>query len=188
MNKKIKITAAVLSASLIITPLSGLIENNQNVAKASESISNNYYNAITPSDIRELEPLLNAIAVMPDELLENGTNVEINNYFKKYNIKTNFYNEAIGETKDDVIIMLPRANFWGCVGSLAWLIGTTAIPIAKIGRIKNYINALGGVKSTVQLLWGASFSYEKIVAAGGALAGLGQEILGIKGVADNCFN
>ncbi|MDU3831585.1 hypothetical protein [Gemella haemolysans] len=39
MNTKFKITAAVLSAGLIITPLSGLVQNNQNVAKASDLVS-----------------------------------------------------------------------------------------------------------------------------------------------------
>ena len=39
MNTKFKITAAVLSAGLIITPLSGLVQNNQNIAKASDLVS-----------------------------------------------------------------------------------------------------------------------------------------------------
>ena len=39
MNTKFKIATAVLSASLIITPSSGLVQNNQNVAKA-EKIEN----------------------------------------------------------------------------------------------------------------------------------------------------
>ena len=39
MNTKFKITTAVLSASLIIAPLSGLVQNNQNVAKASDLVS-----------------------------------------------------------------------------------------------------------------------------------------------------
>lgn len=188
MNTKFKITTAVLSASLIITPLSGLVQNNQNVAKASENSSYSYHDNITPSDIKELEPFFEAINNIPDELLQTGNHNEINAYFAKYNLKTNFYNENIGETKNDLVIIMPRANFWGCFGSLAWLIGTTAIPVAKIGKIKSYINALGGVKKTVQLLWGATFRYEKLKAAGGALAGLGAEILGIKGVADNCLN
>ena len=38
MNTKFKITAAVLSAGLIITPLSGLVQNNQNVAKADNTV------------------------------------------------------------------------------------------------------------------------------------------------------
>ncbi|WP_181420088.1 MULTISPECIES: hypothetical protein [unclassified Curtobacterium] len=40
-------------------------------------------------------------------------------------------------------------------------------------RIKRLINSLGGVTKAVRIMWGASFSWEKIRALGGAAAALG---------------
>lgn len=184
MKKSIKITSALLATSLIVSPISGMINQYDNVAKA---YNKNHNNILTPQEIKEIEPLLQAIYNMPD-YLEYASGKEINEYFKKFKIKTNFYNENIGETSDSISIITPRASFWGCVGSLSWLIGSTAVSGVKIFKIKKYMQELGGVTNAVKLMWGASFTKEKILAAGGALAGLGAEILGIKGVKDNCFS
>jgi hypothetical protein len=81
-----------------------------------------------------------------------------------------------------------RADLLGCAGAIAWLIASTAIPAAKILKIKRLINSLGGVSKAVRLFWGASFSWEKIRALGGAAAALGAELLGIGAVKQKCFS
>lgn len=81
-----------------------------------------------------------------------------------------------------------RADIVGCAGAIAWLIASTAIPTAKILKIKRLINSLGGVSSAVRLFWGASFKWEKIQALGGAAAALGAELLGIAAVKQKCFS
>lgn len=81
-----------------------------------------------------------------------------------------------------------RADILGCAGAIAWLIASTAIPAAKILKIKKLINGLGGVAKAVQLFWGASFNYEKLKALGGAAAALGAELLGIAAVKQQCFS
>lgn len=81
-----------------------------------------------------------------------------------------------------------RADILGCAGAIAWLIASTAIPAAKILKIKRLINSLGGVSKAVQLFWGASFKWEKIQALGGAAAALGAELLGIAAVKQKCFS
>lgn len=86
------------------------------------------------------------------------------------------------------LITASRADIVGCAGAIAWLIASTAIPAAKILKIKRLINSLGGVSKAVRLFWGASFSWEKIRALGGAAAALGAELLGIAAVKQKCFS
>lgn len=80
-----------------------------------------------------------------------------------------------------------RASILECTGAIALLIATTAFPVAKILKIKRLISSLGGVAKAVRILWGASFSWEKIRALGGAAAALGAELLGIAAVKRGCF-
>jgi hypothetical protein len=81
-----------------------------------------------------------------------------------------------------------RADIVGCAGAIAWLIASTAIPVAKILKIKKLIGALGGVSKAVRIFWGASFSYEKLKALGGAAGALAAELLGITSVQQKCFS
>ncbi len=178
MNTKFKITAAVLSAGLIITPLSGLVQNNQNIAKANEELK---LNNVTFSE-GDLISFFEDIEKIPNDLLENGTQYEINNYLRKNNIHINIYNDKLGETAKDVAIFRPR-SFWGCVGALGTLLVTTAVPAAKILKIKKYVRSLGGVTDAVRYLLGI-----KGAASGGeALKNLILELSGIASVTDNCF-
>lgn len=182
MNTKFKITAAILSAGLVITPLSGLVQNNQNVAKASEELK---LHNITFSE-SDLTTFFRDIEKIPDDLLEYGTQYEINNYLRKNNININLYNDKLGETAKDVIIFQPR-SFWGCVGALGTLLVTTAVPAAKILKIKKYITALGGVTDAVRALLGVSKAYGVGTSAWNALRNLLAELSGIASVAGACF-
>lgn len=80
------------------------------------------------------------------------------------------------------------ASFWGCSGAILALIGGNLVGAAKLLKIKRLINDLGGVTQAVRIMWGASFSYEKMRAAGGAIAALAGEFLGISQVRSQCFN
>lgn len=80
-----------------------------------------------------------------------------------------------------------RASILECTGAIALLIASTAFPVAKILKIKRLINSLGGVTKAVRIMWGASFSWEKIRALGGAAAALGAELLGVAAVKRGCF-
>lgn len=77
-------------------------------------------------------------------------------------------------------------SFLGCSGAILATIGTTVIPAAKLLKIKRYMKALGGTTQAIKLLWGASFSYEKLQALGGAAAALGAELLGITAIRQAC--
>ncbi|GAA2955241.1 hypothetical protein [Glutamicibacter sp. BW77] len=78
------------------------------------------------------------------------------------------------------------AGFLECSGAILLAIGTTAIPVAKILKIKKLMNSLGGVNEAIRIMWGASFSYEKLQALGGAAAALGAELLGIAAIKTGC--
>jgi hypothetical protein len=86
------------------------------------------------------------------------------------------------------LLTASRADIVGCAGAIAWLIASTAIPAAKILKIKRLIDSLGGVSKAVRLFWGASFKWEEIQALGGAAAALGAELLGIAAVKQKCFS
>lgn len=93
----------------------------------------------------------------------------------------------LGETHPE-LLRGTQADIVGCAGAIAWLIASTAIPVAKILKIKRLIDTLGGVTKAVRIFWGASFSWEKINALGGAAAALGAELIGITAVKQKCFS
>ena len=73
-----------------------------------------------------------------------------------------------------------------CAGAIAAFIASNAIGAAKLLRIKKYIEALGGVKKSAELLLKASTNAERLKEGGEALALLAGEILGTSLVANNC--
>lgn len=142
-----------------------------------------------------LEYTFNVIDSIPNDILEKGDD-EVNKWLVE-----NDYRSTSAELTEDVdasvtlstrtdIGELDARGFWDvtkCVGSILWAIGSTAIPIAKIARIKKYIEALGGVKNAVKLMLGATSKAEKLKAGGQALVNLASELLGIASVKANCF-
>lgn len=79
-------------------------------------------------------------------------------------------------------------GFLECSGTILWLAGSTLIPAAKLLKIKRYMNALGGVGEAIKIMWGASFSYEKLQAFGGAAVALAAELAGITEFQKNCLS
>jgi hypothetical protein len=83
-----------------------------------------------------------------------------------------------------------RASLWKitkCVAAIVQLLATTAVPAAKLLRIKQYIKALGGTRQAVKLLLGATTRAEKLKAGGEILVNLSAELLGISTVKTQCF-
>lgn len=90
----------------------------------------------------------------------------------------------------DSVELAKRVNWWKvakCVGAIVQLLATTAVPAAKLLRIKKYINALGGAKQAVQLLLKATSRAEKLKAGGEVLVNLAAELSGISSVQKACF-
>ncbi|KAJ6784056.1 hypothetical protein PWT90_00343 [Aphanocladium album] len=129
----------------------------------------------------------NAITSIPDDVLAEGDDA-----VNKWLVDNNYRSAGVqlAADADDAVVDLEARGFWEvtkCVGSIMWAIGSTAIPVAKIARIKKYIEALGGVKKAVQLMLGATSKAEKLKAGGQALVNLSAELLGIAAVKSNCF-
>jgi hypothetical protein len=86
--------------------------------------------------------------------------------------------------------LVARVSWWKvtkCVAAIVKLLATTAVPAAKLLRIKKYIKALGGAKKAVKLLLSNTSKAQKLKAGGKVLVALAKELLGISSVKDNCF-
>lgn len=121
-----------------------------------------------------LTQLLEDVLAIPDSVLTSGDEAT-RAWFAQH------------PSSSTAVSLYSRANVLGCVGSISVALAGVAFPAAKLLKIKKLADQLGGVKKAVDLLWGASFNYEKVQAAGGALAALGAELIGITAIKENCF-
>lgn len=169
------LTASICAVALSVTAINAA---NATPVKHSDTISfasSVSVDSIVFSDFNEdeaaqaMHQLLSYFSSIPDDVLERGDN-------------------ALTEWQKQNPVPSTRASVLGCIGAVLWLVGSNVIGVAKILKIKKLIDKLGGVAEAVKIMWGASFKWEKMQAAGGALAELGTELLGIAGVKEQCFN
>ena len=116
----------------------------------------------------DVEQALKLIESIPDEVLQKG-------------------DKATQQWIADHQATATRASVAGCIAAVTLFLGTNLVSVGKIVKIKRLIKDLGGLKEAVQIVWGASFSYEKMQAAGGTLAALAGEFFGITGIREKCF-
>lgn len=128
-------------------------------------------------EAQQVEELLRAIDQIPESVLLQGDEAT------RLRVAQNLQEKPL--TIGGIVVAKP-ASFLECSGAILLVIGTTAIPIAKILKIKKLMDSLGGVTKAIKLMWGASFSHEKLKALGGAAAALGAELLGIAAVKKAC--
>lgn len=143
-----------------------------------------------------LDRILAEIDEIPDEVLEKGDEalhqwlVAHGNRAGNEKLKRDDGSEAENLSIFERGELAARASIWKiakCVAAIVQLLGTTAVPAAKLLRIKKYIKALGGAKKAVKLLLGATTKAERLKAGGQALVSLASELLGISTVKKNCF-
>ncbi|KAK3695710.1 hypothetical protein B0T22DRAFT_478339 [Podospora appendiculata] len=87
-------------------------------------------------------------------------------------------------------VLEARVSVWKiakCLAAIVQLLATTAVPAAKLLRIKKYLEALGGAREAVELLLKATTQAEKLRLGGEVLVNLAAELLGISSVKNNCF-
>ncbi|KAL2126399.1 hypothetical protein VTI74DRAFT_977 [Chaetomium olivicolor] len=177
----------------------GTIEFVEKRATVSEEAAN--FNFTSDFDF-SLDRLLSEIEEIPDEVLEKGDEA-LHKWLVDHGIRAGGEklkrDEDAGapseaELQNLSLIergeLIARASWWKiakCVAAIVQLLATTAIPAAKLLRIKKYIKALGGTKQAVKLLLGATTKAEKLKAGGQALVALAAELLGISTVKNNCF-
>ena len=128
----------------------------------------------------ELEAELNYLMSIPDTVLLEGDAA-----LQQWAAQNPPTDPAAGIPGDQVGT---NANVFLCTGAIAAAIAGVALPAAKILKVKKLMNELGGVTEAVKLMWGASFSYEKMAVAGGAFGALAAELVGIAGIQQECFN
>lgn len=122
--------------------------------------------------------ILTAVDEMPQEMLDRGNQDEIDDYMRSKGINLQFDDET------------QSRSFWGCVGVVSWVVGTTAIGVGLLAKVKNFVAAAGGVKVAATALMAiarSGASPENIQRFGTALVETGAVILGIKQINDECF-
>lgn len=178
--KNTLIPKAVLAGVLSV----GLVTSFSGVASATEPANAeragvNEATLESPTDEQRAEDLteaLESIVEIPDDVLVQGDAAV-----------QEWRSESNADAGDPNAQLAPQASILACTGAIATVIASTAFPAAKILKIKKLVKGLGGVKEAVQVMWGASFSYEKMQALGGAAAALAGELIGITAVKKGCF-
>lgn len=141
-----------------------------------------------------LERTLGIIHEIPDEVLEKGDD-ETHKWLVKHGYRGGPKPSSL--TRRDIVPNRRLGNVQElatrgifdvlrCVGAIAAFIASNAIGAAKLIRIKKYIEALGGVKESAELLLKASNNLERLREGGEALALLAGEILGVPLITNNC--
>ena len=112
-----------------------------------------------------------------------------NNLNTFYTIDGNNIYQTVDFDKNTAFPVVADPSVWQvtkCVGSIAWVIGTTIFAATKLVKIKKYIKELGGIKETAQLLIGATSITEKSTAVAKTLLTLAATISGVDSVYNNC--
>jgi hypothetical protein len=131
-----------------------------------------------PESRQSFEDLLLYISRIPDGVLRQG-DAATNEWIR---------NNARGSNSHRLSDQRTEADALGCIGSVGAILAGVLVPAAKLLKIKQLIKDLGGAFSAARLLVGAGTAAEKTEAIATALGFLVAELIGIKGVRDNCFS
>ncbi|MEV2910802.1 hypothetical protein [Paenibacillus larvae] len=176
MNKNIKITCATLALAMGLT----VITPSVSAFAAEKQMTQTIYlepelDHVVNLGGEEGYKLLEQIESIPDEIINTNDANQINAYLKEKNIDFTVKSDRV------------KRGWRGCSLAIAGAIVTTAIPIAKLAKIKSLVNALGGVKEAAKIIWGATTKGEKWKALGEAGKDLVAELAGITAVKTACF-
>ncbi|KAM0277649.1 hypothetical protein ACHAQH_005678 [Verticillium albo-atrum] len=149
-----------------------------------------------------LELALTEVNAIPDEVLLKGDEATndwlIENGFRDADedLKEDKDNGApISSRSDDMsLAILERSDLEArgplqvakCILAISKAIVSTAIPAAKLLRIKRYLKLLGGVRKTVLLLVRAKTNAQRLKLGGRALVNIANELFGIKPIKSAC--
>lgn len=187
INNRKKVVTSLVSLVVAGAMTAGIAGPAQAAQANSESVSVNAADSISSQGSqndarsRELTAGLNYIMSIPDSVLLQGdaaTQEWVKNHPGPQASGLKAGSNEVGT----------YASVLGCAGAIATVIASTAFPAAKILKIKKLVKELGGVAEAAKLFWGASFSYEKVKALGGAAAALAGELIGITQIKEQCFS
>lgn len=192
-------------SALFVTALFGFAAARPSPAKRElEATAADLADPKANFDFSPIESALNIafseIEQIPDDVLESGdeataTWLKANGFTES---KRDYVNVKVPlSERSDLVpfeergVQLARGIDWAkvakCAATVTSAIATNVIPAAKLLKIKRLIKDLGGVKSAVQLLIGATTTAEKLKAGGEALVELSKAFLGITAVEAACF-
>lgn len=151
MNKKFKLASAFLAASLIVTPVSSLINNFDNVAKA-----NSYNKTIEETqDIFSESDLayIDLLDKMPMEIAEGNIDngVKWLNENKTSNIGFGKFVAVNGNIR-----FQSYYRSWECAWEITKALASNFIPWGRILKIKKLATGLGGIGKLSTLLYNAA--------------------------------
>ena len=134
--------------------------------------------------LAQLEKTFAIIEEIPDEVLEEGDEAK-DKWLAAHGHQQSKRDLAIS-TRDSELQDRGAWEVAKCVGAIAAFIASNAIGAAKLLRVKKYIDALGGIRRSAELLLKASTTEERLREGGQFLALLAGEILGTSMVSNNC--
>ncbi len=114
----------------------------------------------------------------------NGKNIDTH-----YEVSGNTLTQVVDFSEDSVFPIIADPSAWQitkCAGAISWAVGSTVFAGTKLLKVKKYIKALGGIRTTAKLLIGATTTAEKFKAGGSALVNLASIIFGIDSIKNNC--
>ena len=146
MNTKFKITTAILSASLIITPLSGLVQNNNNNIAKAEYKKSNINELYSKRDLA----IISLIDNMPMEIAEGNINNGVK-WLNENKPKDIGFGKFI-VTKDGNIKFAAYERSWACVAGIGTAV-VSLLPWSKILKLKQGAKALGGLHAMASQIY-----------------------------------
>lgn len=168
--KLMSITLLALTVNVATLQTTTVLANHQQL----EQINNKFSNLSEESMLR----VLNAASAITEDMLERGNQIEIKRFMLSHGIDIKFENEQYDR------------DFWGCLGAITWAVGTTALGIGMLAKLKKFVSAAGGVKAAATALMAIArngATTENIQKFGYVLVEIGGTILGITEIRDNCF-
>lgn len=161
-----KTLAKVCGAALAVIMSAGSVVGT---AQASVTDTSDMPAVVNVDSAIGLNDLLEYMDSIPDAVLTHG-------------------DRATQAWMDSHPMAMDRRSFLGCAAAIAGTVASTAFPAAKILRIKKYIKELGGIREAISIMWGASFSAEKLKALSLAAGSLAAELTGISSIRSQCFS
>ncbi|MCY8317075.1 hypothetical protein MOC71_10060 [Bacillus vallismortis] len=156
MKKSIKQLVIVICFSLIFTTITIPIANAK---ESSDDVSSEQVNVEAQIMKRTLEPLLELIDQMPEDVAEQGINsgiewlnVHKGNEFVGYEFVADGENLTAVKTVQESIGPSIVLSKWSCISSAAKAIAVNAIPWAKILKVKKAAKLMGGLNSMTKTI------------------------------------
>ncbi|WP_456279980.1 hypothetical protein M1D98_02760 [Bacillus sp. K7] len=156
MKKSIKQLVIVICFSLIFTTITIPIASAK---ESSDDVSSEQVNVEAQIMKRTLEPLLELIDQMPEDVAEQGINsgiewlnVHKGNEFVGYEFVADGENLTAVKTVQESIGPFIVLSTWSCISSAAKAIAVNAIPWAKILKVKKAAKLMGGLNSMTKTI------------------------------------